>query len=438
MTAGSSGRQGPAGQKGRATLAVATMCLVLAACGGRPENVLLPVSATAPGASPVRILVATSREGVPDRPGQLFTGERSDQVEYADITVSIPPDASRKLGEVQWPSRTPGDPARDFVVTSATVEDRAGAEKTLNAILPQEKPRQVLLFVHGYNTSFDAALFRFAQIAHDSRAPAAPVLFTWPSRGRLLAYNYDRESVTFSRDALEQSINMLVKDRNVGEINLMAHSMGSWLMMETLRQMAIRNGRLPKKIATVILASPDIDIDVFRKQVADIPGPRPDFIVFVSQNDKALAISSTIAGNVSRLGAINPAAEPYRSQLEKEGITVIDLTGLETSDSLNHAKFAASPEVVRAIGTRLAAGDSITQSDASLGERIGLVTAGAASTVGKTAGLLISAPISVVDGRTRSSLGDQAESVSTSVRETVRDTGSTVAATPGLLIGNEP
>ncbi len=437
MTVRSGGRTGPASRR-RTLIATAAICMTLTACGGRPADVLLPVAASAPGATPVRILVATSREGVPSQPGQLFSGERSDQVEYADITVSIPPDANRKVGEVQWPSRTPGDPARNFVVTSATVEDRAGAQKTLDAILPDAKPRQALLFVHGYNNSFDVALFRFAQIAHDSAAPAAPVLFTWPSRGRLLAYNYDRESVTFSRDALEQTIQMLVKDRKVGEINLMAHSMGSWLMMETLRQIAIRDGKLPKKIKTVILASPDIDIDVFRKQVSEIPEPRPDFIIFVSQNDKALALSSTIAGNVSRLGAIDPSSEPYRTQLEKEGITVIDLTGLKTSDSLNHGKFAASPEVVRAIGMRLAAGDSITRSDASLGERIGLVTAGAASTVGKTAGLIISAPISVVDGQTRSSLGDQAQSVRQSVQDTVRDTTSTVSATPKLLTGNEP
>jgi esterase/lipase superfamily enzyme len=51
---------------------------------------------------------------------------------------------------------------------------------------------------------FDEAVYRFAQITHDSRATAVPVLFTWPSRGKFLAYAYDRESATYSRNALEE------------------------------------------------------------------------------------------------------------------------------------------------------------------------------------------------------------------------------------------
>jgi esterase/lipase superfamily enzyme len=59
--------------------------------------------------------------------------------------------------------------------------------------------------VHGFNNRFDDAVYRFAQIVHDSKVPAIPVLFTWPSRGemKLRAYTYDRESANYSRDALE-------------------------------------------------------------------------------------------------------------------------------------------------------------------------------------------------------------------------------------------
>ena len=53
---------------------------------------------------------------------------------------------------------------------------------------------QVLVFIHGFNDRFEDAVFRFAQVVHDSDAPVVPVLFTWPSRGSVLAYGYDRES----------------------------------------------------------------------------------------------------------------------------------------------------------------------------------------------------------------------------------------------------
>ncbi|MBD4969725.1 alpha/beta hydrolase, partial [Xanthomonas citri pv. citri] len=85
----------------------------------------------------------------------------------------------------------------------------------------------------------------------------------------------------------------------------------------------------------------------------------PRFTLFTSRDDKALALSRRISGNIDRLGQIDPSIEPYRSELEKAGITVIDLTQLKAGDRLNHGKFAASPEVVQLIGQRLVAGQTI-------------------------------------------------------------------------------
>ncbi len=135
----------------------------------------------------------------------MFSGERAPGLAFADIAVSIPPDSVRKIGEVQWPSTPPGDPARDFVTVRADRLDLKQAVAAFNGRLLKLKPsdRHVLLFVHGYNTRFEEAVYRFAQIAHDAGAPVVPVLFTWPSRGRLFDYVYDRESATYSRDALE-------------------------------------------------------------------------------------------------------------------------------------------------------------------------------------------------------------------------------------------
>lgn len=409
--------------------------ILIAGCGGRPINSLLPVTETVPGTSSVRMLVVTTRAAISSRPGEFFSGERGNEPAFADITVSIPPDANRRVGEIQWPSSVPGNPARNFVVTNVELENKAGALRTFKQITPKARPRRALVFVHGFNNRFDAAVFSLAQIVHDSKADVAPVLFTWPSRGRLLAYNYDRESAAFSRDALEEVLWALAKDPNIDEISILAHSMGTWLTMETLRQMSIRKGRLPAKLQNVVLAAPDIDFDVFLTQVRDIGKPRPEFIVFVSQDDKALAISSVLGGSISRLGAINPETDPYRKMLEAENINVIDLTKLSSGDPFNHNKFAESPEVVRAIGTRLAAGDSVTSNNASIGERIGLITTGAASAVGQTTGLLISAPISVVDGNTRASLGSQAQAVGESVGQTIEATTDTVTTVPASAAG---
>ena len=110
-------------------------------------------------------------------------------------------------------------------------------------------------------------------------------------------YVYDRDSAVYSRDALEVVLQALVKDPNVDSISILAHSMGNYLAIESLRQMSIRDRGLSPKIRDVMLASPDIDVDVFRRQIAEIDaGPRPaQFTLFISRDDRALGLSSFLA-----------------------------------------------------------------------------------------------------------------------------------------------
>jgi esterase/lipase superfamily enzyme len=389
----------------------AILVFVLIGCAGRPSGNLIAVSASAPGASAVDMLVATTRSDDAVPPGVMFGGERAHGLAFADIAVSIPPDAARTIGEVQWPSAVPGDPARDFVTLRADRLDLKQAIASFDQRLRAAPSRHVLLFVHGYNTRFEEAVYRFAQITHDAGAPVVPVLFTWPSRGKLFDYVYDRESATYSRDALEAVLQAMVKDPNVASVSVLAHSMGNFVAIEALRQMVIRNRSLSPKIADIMLAAPDIDVDVFRRDVAEIEeaGRSAPITLFVSQDDRALALSRRFAGNEPRLGAIDPHVEPYRSILEKAHVNVVDLTTLGSDDPMNHGKFAQSG-VVKAIGLRLASGQKLNDYKQTLGERFGGIVEGATDTMGKAAALAVSAPAAIVDPDTRDALGDQAAS----------------------------
>ena len=402
---------------------------LLAGCGASVRDVLIPTQATAPGTSEVELLVATTRSAKGAEAGEMFTGERSHSLSFADIAVSLPPDAQRKVGDVQWPARLPADPARDFVTTRADALGLPMATARLHALLAKTKGRRVLVFVHGYNNRFDEAVYRFAQIAHDSRAAAVPLLFTWPSRGKLLAYAYDRESATYSRNALEDILQALARDPQVGEISILAHSMGNWVAIEALRQMSIRNRGLPKKIAAVMLAAPDVDVDVFQTEIADIKAPSTNFSLFVSQDDRALAVSRHFWGDVARVGAIDPDAEPYRELLANEGIKVFDLTKLKSDDDLRHSKFASSPEVVRLIGERLVDGQPIEEDGPNLGDRVGKVATGAATTIGAAAALAVAAPLTIVSGSTHETLGDRIKDLGEDVGDTLRSTGEVAPLT---------
>jgi esterase/lipase superfamily enzyme len=224
------------------------------------------------------------------------------------------------------------------VTVSADYLSKQDFRGAVGVAVKANKRKRVLVFVHGFNNRFDDAVYRFSQIVHDSGSPAVPILFTWPSRGelKLRAYTYDRESANYSRDALEALLDDIASNPNVAEINVVAHSMGNWVTLEALRSRSIRAKRGTDKIKNVFLVAPDVDTDVFRTQIQRIGTPRPRISLFVSQDDKALALSQTIWGGVPRLGEIDPAKEPYRSELEREHIEVFDLTSLKTAGDDAH------------------------------------------------------------------------------------------------------
>lgn len=380
------------------------MAPVLAGCASRPYGTLLPVSRTVANAHVVDMLVATTRAPSP-APGVVFGGDRGRNLALANIVVSIPPDTARKPGVVIYPRRIPGDPATEFVTLKVAPLDAKGALSWYDRVAGPK--RRVLIFVHGFNSSYEEAVFRFAQISHDTGVNAAPILFTWPSRGSIFDYLYDRESANYSRDNLEQIIDQAASNPEVGEITLMAHSMGSWLAMEAVRQLAIRKGQMPPKLRNIVLASPDLDVDVFRKQLDEI-GPAQDRItIFTSQDDRALLVSRRLSGGVDRLGAVDLTKREVQAAFAERGINVVDLSGVKANDGLNHTKFAESADVVQAIGRRLIAGDRVSDSRLSLADAIGATAVGTAQGVGSAIGATARIPAAVVDPQARQRLRDQ-------------------------------
>ena len=128
------------------------------------------------------------------------------------------------------------------------------------------------------------------------------MLFTWASRGKPTAYVYDLNSATAARDGLEHTLRLLLRS-NAEKVNVLAHSMGNWVTVEAFRQIRI-SGDLPPatRSARSYLAAPDIDIDVFKSQMRRFGKPQKPFYVVLSQDDRALFLSRTIAGGVTRVG----------------------------------------------------------------------------------------------------------------------------------------
>jgi esterase/lipase superfamily enzyme len=374
-------------------VALAALLSAVAGCGDRPAPALRLAASAAGSASTVDLFVATTRRPSEDD-GVRFSGERTLTTRFARLTVAIPRD--RKEGEIVWPRGGAPDAAISFAATRFETVPPERARAGLAEAMRSSGRRHVLVFVHGYNTRFDEAAFRFAQIVADSGAPVTPVLFSWPSWGTLTAYPYDRESAAISRDGLEAVLLGLARDPAVSQVSVLAHSMGGWLTLEAFRQIVIRERAVPAKITDIMLAAPDVDVDVASAQgrILQTATRRPKVTLFVSADDKALNASRFLWGSRDRLGSLNPKEEPYRTNLERNGVEVIDLTTDASSDPLNHGKFATSPQVVQLIGKRLASGQRL-HGETSLGESAGALTQGTVRAVGD----VITAPLRVGEPR---------------------------------------
>ncbi|MFP3398752.1 alpha/beta hydrolase, partial [Brevibacterium sp. SIMBA_078] len=73
------------------------------------------------------------------------------------------------------------------------------SEETFNTDLGRiaKSGRQIGLFVHGYNHSYQEALFRGAQMAADADIDGIPVVFSWPSQAKVTGYIADKQSATY-------------------------------------------------------------------------------------------------------------------------------------------------------------------------------------------------------------------------------------------------
>ncbi len=310
------------------------MALVLAGCATRPGTSSLIPATPIPGAKIVTVYVATNR--APDGPDQVGYGSgRAEDLRYEELAISIPP--GHRPGNIEWSQAGERDPAVSFVTVRRQQLDEASFRQRIAS--RARRGSRVGVFVHGYNYNFQEAVFRLAQLGADIGDVAVPVLFSWPSEAAVGGYVADRDAVTYSRDHLAKILRNLSRVGSNDRVTLVGHSMGGWLVMETLRQLHLTRQADVIARFQVALAAPDIDVDVFRAQVDVIGSLTPPLTVLVSADDRALAVSSRLAGGRPRVGALNVADPILQEVAQREGIRVVDISSVNASDGFNHDRF---------------------------------------------------------------------------------------------------
>ncbi|MEQ1942763.1 alpha/beta hydrolase [Mesorhizobium sp. VNQ89] len=367
-------------------LVILMLSMAASGCISERRHELIAANPAAPPPAGVMakhdIFVATTRKKDADA-SVVFGRDRSEDLAFGRVGVTVP--KNHQIGKIERAKDgMPGDPAKDFTAVDLTIYE--SGKQFVTAVA--NKGERVLVFVHGYNTGFDDGVYRLTQIAQDTKYPGTPVLFSWASGAKTRDYVYDKDSSTAARDDLEATLVMLSRSPRIKSIDIIAHSMGNWLAMETLRQLAIAGNRdLSGKLGYVVLASPDIDVDIFKKQMRRYGKPDRPFAVLLSSDDKALRLSSFIGGNQARVGD-----DANADELAALGVTVVDLSSIQSGDKLNHAKFADNPVLVQLLGDRLRMPESLVPTPQQANERVNDIAGG----LGQAASIIVTTPLRII------------------------------------------
>lgn len=290
------------------------------------------------GPARLTILLATTRRAVySDRPGLRYGPEDADSLQFAAVSVNVPPYRVRGTGELPRPGTLRDnaltyrpDPLRDFYVTSTIPVDSARFVQRLSADLGVSRSRDLLVFVHGYNVSFEDAAVRAAQVAADINFDGSVLLFSWPSAASVAAYVRDQQT---ARNAGFQLLRLLRNHAVAAQpdrVHLLGHSMGSEVIGKALTLTAPSD--TTPRLSEVVLAAPDVDSRVFRREIMPRLVPHAARItMYASSDDDALRASRVLNG-VGRLGLGGD------SLFVIEGMDTVDATRV-SADVLGHTLF---------------------------------------------------------------------------------------------------
>jgi esterase/lipase superfamily enzyme len=289
-----------------------------------------------------------------------------------------------KLGPTTELGRFPAIPYEVVVAPDgirrvpAVVEAYEKAKQQLQAEIARRlaiaRRKEVVLFVHGYNTSFESAALTMGELCHFLGRDFVCGIFTWPAggqQGALFGYDVDRESAEYAIEDLVKVIRIVGRTPGVERVHLIAHSRGTDTLATALAQLSAEAYMLRSSpdrefhIANIVLVAPDLDGDVAITKIFKVfsdpdlpfgekaepaallpPAPGLRVTVYVSPDDKAIATASWLFGSIARLGRIDVAMftpEQITAIGMLRAVDIIQVRG--TTDFFGHSYFVSNPRV---------------------------------------------------------------------------------------------
>jgi esterase/lipase superfamily enzyme len=268
------------------------------------------------------IFFATDRRESSQSPTIPFSGDRG-KVSYGICDISIP--FSHKAGTIERPSVSEmqlyENPNKHISLHKLLNNRKADFFSNLKQSLAESRKKRILIFIHGYNTSFNQAAYLTAQLKYDLNFKGPAIFYSWPSQSKAMSYPIDVSNIHWSQPNIKRFLTDIAWRTRPAEIYVIAHSLGTHGLTNALKELAVEQPAIRKRFKEIILAAPDIDRDIFKRDIAPLIVTRKTSItIYASSNDYALKISKGFHG-YSRVGD------------SKKGVVIIK--GIETIDSTN-------------------------------------------------------------------------------------------------------
>ncbi len=295
----------------------------------------------------VPVYYATNRELLGEGAGQFptYSGNPAPDLNLGRAVVSIPVDAHR-VGKVEappWWKRYLGsvDKARYVMFDSVETLSSQAFQNDLETDATSAGKNDVLVFMHGYNVSFEEAAMRAAQVSYDLNFQGVTVLFSWPSLAKVFGYLADGDRAENSGASLAAVLKLLVGGP-WNKVHLMAHSMGNRVLLAGL----VDDSAPTLPIGQIIMVAADVYQGQFQSKQPKIADAGQWLTSYVSSTDRALFVSRFLhqAGRIGFAGD-----KPFVSP----GMDTVDATSVNTSFlglGLGHSYFSDKRPMLTDLG----------------------------------------------------------------------------------------
>lgn len=288
-----------------------------------------------------RVFFASNREVVENSMERLEFGDRARRLNLGVSVITVP--KNRPRGDATMsilpPATDPPVALNRLAIRSHRLMEEHDAMDAISRMVEKSRSKTLLVMIHGYNVTHEAAMTRACQVANDMPFDGAILSYTWPSQGTLEGYFRDEDNARYSASEFAELMGLLQRNLpSKAKIHILAHSMGNRVTLNGLVQAtSFWKQEDAAQFGQLILAAPDVGIEKFTSQIDTIAPFVERISLYTSEKDGALALSYAIHGEVR--------AGQFTGEHISENLEVFDVSDIDDS-ALGHSYYGSSEAVL--------------------------------------------------------------------------------------------